>query len=601
MSRYFNRLRLVFVAMTAVAVAVTCLGVPSRKPQRLNAPRLRAVPTIPTANRAAGNRVILEQADNLSKGESDTFMVVSGNVRFSKGPMLMFCDSAHYYNQSGALDAFGNVRMQQGDTLFIYADELNYDAADEMAYLYGYDGVPVRMINREVKLETDIFTYDIRLDLGYYNTGGVLTDRRNRLESVEGEYVPSSKDANFYDRVRLQSLNGNDTLHIYTDTLFYNTATHLAEFNSPTLIVNRDGHINTTEGTYNTASEMAQLFSHSKVYTTRGTTLEGDTLLYDRLTGIGRAYGNMCIADSARQSALKGDFGYYDENIDSAFVTGHAVAMEYSREDTLYMHGRYITSVLRVTACPAASDTLQDACAVPDSTHILTAWPRVRFYRSDAQGLCDTMIYVEKDSVLHMRHHPVVWSGGRQVFGNVIDLYMNDSTVDRAVLPDFAFVAQLIEDPYYNQLTGKKMVAGFLDGHVRRLNVDGSVQAIFYPEESDSTINKMVYLESSFLEAWMTPGGLERMKTWPASSGNVTPLYLARRGDLLLPKFKWYQGMRPLSPEDIFVIPAEMEELMGNGASAAGANGHNEANGPETDNHGNPDNKMQAIKTDADE
>ena len=62
--------------------------------QHMGIPRLRAVPTIPNASRAAGNRVILEKADKLYKEMTDSFMRVSGSVKFSKGPMLMYCDSA---------------------------------------------------------------------------------------------------------------------------------------------------------------------------------------------------------------------------------------------------------------------------------------------------------------------------------------------------------------------------------------------------------------------------------------------------------------------------------------------------------------------------
>lgn len=533
------------------------------------APRISARPTIPTANRAAGNRVILEKADLLNKTELDSFMIVSGSVHFSKGPMQMFCDSAHYYPESSTFNAYGNVRMEQGDTLFVYADELNYDGPSEIAYLYGYDPArPVRLINRDVKLETNVFTYDLLLDLGYYNSGGVLTDRRNRLTSVEGEYTPSTKEANFYDGVHLTSLSEKDTLDIYTDTLYYNTGTHEAEFFSPTRIINGDGTILSTSGTYNTNTSYAELFDHSLVRTHRGTTLEGDTLYYDRKTGIGHAYGNMALIDSARQSTLKGDYGFYDEFIDSAFVTGRALAMEYSRGDTLYMHGKYITSVVRTDTISVMRDSV--STLVPDTTHIVNAWPRVRFYRSDLQGICDSMAFVERDSNLYMHRHPVVWNENQQVFGNLIIVHLNDSTVDKAVLPDFAFSAQNIETEYYNQLSGKAMECFFENGKMRQLDVNGSVEAIFFPEENDSTINKMVNVESSFLRAWMRDNNIERLKLWPSSQGAATPLYLARHSQIFLPKFEWFGDLRPTSPEDIFIVPAAMDELMEKAPAGSG-------------------------------
>lgn len=537
-------------------------------------------PSIPKANRAAAGRIFLEHADVLHKQDRDSFMVLSGTVHFSKGAMQMYCDSAHYYSTSESMDAFGNVRMQQGDTLFIYADELNYDGLREIAYLYADEGKDVRMINRNVRLNTPEFTYDMVDERGYYTNGGVLTDPQNRLVSVEGEYLPATKEANFYIDVHLHRIDGRDTLDIYSDTMYYDTRTRIAEFYSPTEIISGRGTIHTTEGVYDTRNNQAQLFKHSTVHTDSTSTLTGDTILYDRDRGYGEAFGNVDITDSARQTTLRGAYGYYNRLVDSAFVTGRALAMEYSRGDTLYMHGRYIKSILDIdTIRTTVTDTIAPPAGSPDtvqpqiikreivstdSTHVFTAWPRVRFYRSDMQGLCDSMIFVQRDSTLHLHHHPVVWSDDRQIFGNRIILYLNDSTIDRALLPDFAFTAQHIEDDYYNQLTGKVMEAWFNDGELSRLDVSNSVEAIFYPEENDSTINKMVNLQTANMRGWFEKRALIRMKTWPESNGRVTPLYLAKRSDLLLSKFQWYGTLRPRDSQDIFNVTEEMDALMEN-------------------------------------
>lgn len=537
-------------------------------------------PSIPKANQAAAGRIFLEHADVLHKQDRDSFMVLSGTVHFSKGAMQMYCDSAHYYPTSESMDAFGNVRMQQGDTLFIYADELNYDGLREIAYLYADEGKDVRMINRNVRLNTPEFTYDMVDERGYYTNGGVLTDPQNRLVSVEGEYLPATKEANFYIDVHLHRIDGRDTLDIYSDTMYYDTRTRIAEFYSPTEIISGRGTIHTTEGVYDTRNNQAQLFKHSTVHTDSTSTLTGDTILYDRDRGYGEAFGNVDITDSARQTTLRGTYGYYNRLVDSAFVTGRALAMEYSRGDTLYMHGRYIKSILDIdTIRTTVTDTIAPPAGSPDtvqpqiikreivstdSTHVFTAWPRVRFYRSDMQGLCDSMIFVQRDSTLHLHHHPVVWSDDRQIFGNRIILYLNDSTIDRALLPDFAFTAQHIEDDYYNQLTGKVMEAWFNGGELSRLDVSNSVEAIFYPEENDSTINKMVNLQTANMRGWFEKRALIRMKTWPESNGRVTPLYLAKRSDLLLSKFQWYGTLRPRDSQDIFNVTEEMDALMEN-------------------------------------
>lgn len=569
---------------------------------------VKIAPAIPTAKRNP-QLVFLEHADELLRKDGDPYMILVGNVEFSKGGMRMYTDSAHYYDADGSFNAYGNICMQQGDTLFIYADELNYNGLTEVADLFGYNGKPVRLINRDVKLETDIFTYDMYEELCFYTTGGVLTDRDNRLESIRGEYSPSTKEANFYDNVILTSHSRDDELRLLNEALYYNTESHLAEFHVPTVITNKDGRIDSDDGVYNTETRIAELYEHSIVTTSRGSTLEGDTLYYDRAVGVGEAWGSMALVDTVRQSTLMGDYGYYNEISDSAFVTGRAVAMEYSKGDTLYIHGRYLTSVLRVDSLTRnagqdtvfveaqvdeqvvmESDTLlsnapntADVPAVQlltdsisgreyyltdvteeyaDSTHIVSAWPRVRIFRTDMQGLCDSLVFTQADSVVRMFYHPIVWSEDRQIFGNIIMLHVNDSTVESATLPETGFMAQHIEGQHYNQLSGKSMKAWFENGKLHRMLVEGSVEGIVYPEENDSTINKLITFKTANLEGFFKDQVMERMKMWAETSGEAIPMYLVRASDLFLPGFIWYEGLRPLDPDDIFVISPEMEQLM---------------------------------------
>ncbi|MBQ7042555.1 MAG: LPS export ABC transporter periplasmic protein LptC [Muribaculaceae bacterium] len=502
-------------------------------------------PSIPSANRHQRNKVFLEYADKLSMKDGQNYQLLVGNVQFRKGDMFMYCDSAHFYDQSNSLDAYGNVKMEQGDTLFVYADELNYDGEIELAKLYADEGKKVKLINKDVMLETDIFNYDLAIDLGYYDVGGVLTDKENRLESQQGEYSPTTKDANFYLDVHLNNSSERDTLDMYTDTLSYNTNTHIAELVSLTHIFSKDGKIIAQSGTYNTETNISDLYERSTIITNDGNTLTGDTIFYDRNKGYGEAFGNMILTDSVRQSSIQGDYGFYNQLTDSAYVTGRACAKEYSKKDTLYLHGKVIrTYILK-----------------EDTSRVMIAHPNVRFYRSDLQGLCDSLSLMQRDSILYMHNHPIVWSGVRQIFGNVIHVHMNDSTVDWAKLPDFGFVAEHIEEEFYNQISGKEMIAYFTDSKLSHVDVSGNVQIITLPQESDSTYNKIANVESSFLSADIENNKIVFSKIWPEVTAKMTPLYLAKKSIFYLPQFKWYEAIRPKNQEDIFNIPQEMKDL----------------------------------------
>lgn len=547
-----------FVLLTLSALpALIAFAMPQRREVRIE-------PQIPTADRSTGNRVFLERAEVLRKSASDSFMVLVGNVVFTKGPMIMRCDSAHYFAETESMDAFGNVSMEQGDTLFVYADELNYDGLTELAVLYADPGKKVQLINRDVMLETDIFNYDLAIDLGYYEVGGRLTDPSNTLTSLYGEYAPSTKEANFYTNVHLNSHNTTDTLDIWSDTLYYNTNTHIAELYSTSTVVNVRGTIYTSNGVYDTDSNRTTLYDRSLVVTHQGQTLTADTIYYDRTAGYGEAFGGMILTDSAHKAEVRGNYGFYDEFRDSSFVTDSAMLVEYSKGDTLWLHGRYIESFLTFDTVQVPADTLAGLAAYSriDTSHVAVVYPRVRFYRSDMQGVADSMRFVEKDTTLTMYYNPIIWSEDRQIFGNEIRLFLNDSTIERAVLPDQAFTAQHIEGEHYQQMSGKEMIAYFEKGQMRRLDINGSVELIMYPEENDSTINKIVNAESSYLVGYFRGRATERITMHPQTTGTVTPLFMARKSLYKLPKFKWFEGIRPENKEDIFVVPEAMEDLM---------------------------------------
>lgn len=534
--------------------------------QRPAPPRIK--PAIPTANRNVPDRIFLERADELRKAETDSFMVLVGDVVFTKGGMTMRCDSAHYFPDTESMQAFGNVSMEQGDTLFVYADELDFDGPADVATLYADTGKKVRLINRDVTLETDIFTYDLGIDLGFYDVGGKLYDQKNTLTSLKGEYVPSTKEANFYTDVHLNSQDEKDTLNIFTDTLYYNTGTHVAELLSPSEVYNARGEIYTRSGVYDTDSNRVTLYERSTVVTKEGQTLVADTIFYDRTAGYGEAFGNMVLTDTAKKVDVYGAYGYYNELADSSFITGRAMITQLSDTDTLYLHGRYIESFRVFDTIQVAADTVAGTPEMTriDTTHAAVVYPRVRFFRRDMQGICDSMRFTEKDSMLRMYTHPVVWNENQQIFGNIIEIHFNDSTMESARLPKQGFAASHIEGPHYNQLSGKEMFAQFENGQLRRLDVSGNVEIIMYPEENDSTINKIVNATSSFMTVWFKGRVTERVKLWPKTEGTTTPLFLARKSLFYLPKFQWYEGLRPLNKDDIFIIPKEMDDLMSGNA-----------------------------------
>ena len=580
------------------------------------APTRPIKPTIPSADRYQEDKVFLEYADSLYRpaNEFEEFQIVKGAVKFRQGGMWMFCDSAYYYPAKNSLDAFGHVEMRQGDTLFVYADKLFYDGLSKHATLtHGPSRGNVELKNRSVTLVTDSLDYDVNSQLGWYTTGGQLDDDVNTLTSIYGEYSPSTKVARFRNDVLL--VNRKDGYRLITDELEYNTSTHIADINSTTRIEGANDTIYTTRGWYNTTTDHAQLTARSTIVhrdsSSNVTTLEGDSIIYDRISHISRAFmfrdaakhkAPMILTDTARKVILIGGYGEYNDSTRSAYSTEYPLLMEFSRPDTLFLRADTIFSFIeteRIDTIPPSPSLQEDNEVSPDLTdfinipndsispadsipsadtipsadsislgdsisppatplisdsvakapprefHVARAIGCARFFNQDIQGVADTLLFKEQDSILYMFRKPIIWSGERQVYGNRIDVHFNDSTPDWALLPNAGMLAEYIEEDFYNQLTGSRMKAFLENKNLKRLEVEGNVIAILLPQEKDSSYNKLVHAESSYLTLDMDGKEMKHLIMWPEVSGTVTPLFEVKKSQQYIEGFRWLEALRP--------------------------------------------------------
>ena len=535
----------------------------------------RITPIIPDANRFDPGKVFLENADVLIANEqrSTEYRVLKGNVRFRRGNMTLSCDSAYFYEASGSLDAFGHVVMNQADTMKAYCDRMHYFGDVEVAKLRRN----VKVINRSMTVTTDSLDYDMLNNVARYFNGGTVVDKSGtRITSTVARYEHDTKKVQFTSNVHMT----NSKMKLHTDVLDYDMNTHIATIEDETEIVSlADGHtINTSSGWYNLSSEEGTMYNRSTVKTKEGETLVGDVVYYDRKNEKGQAQGNVVMTDEKNQRTLKGDVvdydrrtgegkargnvvltdmkskvilvgevGYHNEKTKESYVTENALAREFSQKDTIYIH----------------ADTLR-TITVDDTTRLLVANKFVRFYRKDIQGVCDSAAVNENDSILNMYRHAIVWSDNRQISGEEINVHVQDSTVDWATLPQSGLIVEHLGEVYYNQLSGRKMHATFENKELRRLDVSGDVETLFFPMEKDSTYNKLINANSAYLSIDLkAKQEVEKIKMWPDVIGKVIPLFLARNSDLRLSKFRWYESIRPKKPMDVLEVSQEMRQIFG--------------------------------------
>lgn len=504
--------------------------------------KIDSVAAAPAATTATASLVYLEHTD-MMQFDSETLpdiQVLVGNVLLRHDDAYLYCDSAHLNRKTNSFDAYGRVRIEQGDSVTIYASALFYDGNARVAHLRRN----VRLVNGEVTLATDELTYDRNRKVGYYLCGGTLQDSLNKLVSRKGYYYTDTKEAEFKTDV----VGYNDDNDIKSDTLIYNTETKIASILGPTVITHSDSSTIYSEyGWYDTENDVSQLLDRSVITHSEGRTLQGDTIFYDKKAGMGEAFGNVMITDTANSIILTGNYGYYREKNDESLMTDSAMMCEYSQKDTTFVH----------------ADTLY-AYQMPDSSKIVHLYHNCRLYNPDFQAIADSIYYTSADSVLHLMQMPVLWNEEWQITGDTVDVFPTDGEFNRVHVKENAMIIQKYDSIHYNQMSGREFMAFIGDETLDSLHIMGNAESVFFPNDDDRLIG-LNKIKSSYMTIYFSDGKLDRMNVFPSPTANMYPMAQITEQMLRLPNFTWQIEARPVSRDDIFRHPerisqAEIEE-----------------------------------------
>ena len=392
-----------------------------------------------------------------------------GNVRFRQGDAFLYCDSAYQYPApSNRVVAFANVRLVQADTVTITGDRLDYDGDTRKARMLGS---PVRMRDPRMTLTTDILDYDLNRKTAFYTTGGHLEDPQNQLDSRRGSYSTEAKTFGFRGNVVLR----NPDYVVTCDTLNYNTLSKVATFLGPTTMRGQRGDLYAEAGTYNTLSKRSDFRRNARLESP-DYRLGGDKLTYDELTQIGVAVGNVTLVGKRDSLTIRGDYGRTNRLLGFSKISGSPVLESVSKRDTLLI----------------AADTLQAFESKVDSVPgMIYGWRGVKIWNRQVQGACDSLAYNLRDSVIFLHRQPILWASRSQLVADTMRLYLRSRRLERLVLRANSFIVSQDTLRDFNQVKGRHMVAFFADNKIRRVNVEGNGESIYYALDGDTALTGM--------------------------------------------------------------------------------------------------------------
>jgi lipopolysaccharide export system protein LptA len=452
-----------------------------------------------------------------------------GHVKAEHDGSLLFCDSAYLYGKSNSMDAFGHVHIIVNDSLDLFGDRLFYNGNTKIAEVHDH----VRLIDEKATLFSDELIYDRNTGVGKYFVWGRIEDSANVLTSKKGYYYSHISTVFFKDSVVLV----NPDYTMTSDTLKYETTTERVFFFGPTTIVGDSSFLYAENGFYDTQNKEARLSENAFVQN-KSSTLSGDSIYYNKFSGLAKAFRQVVMADTSNDVLVTGEYGIYNKKEHYAYVVDSAQAIFVDDQDSLFVH----------------ADTLMITFDSVEKVQNLLAYHHMKFYRESIQGMADSMVYKFNDSVLYFYKQPMFWFDENQISADEISMFTKNGDLDSAAFYHHVFLVSqdTVDTNYYNQVSGDIMYAWFFDNDLRKIYMKGKSETIYFLWEEDGTpvgMNKMqakdmlIYLEN------------QQLKTMTYINKPIATLYpygQIEPSDEKLKNFIWKMSLRPQKREDIF-------------------------------------------------
>ncbi|NNK39909.1 MAG: hypothetical protein HKP45_04565 [Winogradskyella sp.] len=495
------------------------------------------------------NRITIEYAGtgyadpNIENGAKIFLRDKSQQVHFVHEGINMWCDKAIYYEKEDFIEAFSNVRMQQGDTINMSANYVEYSGVTELATARGN----VILKEPQSTLTTDTLYFDRTKQQAFYKSKGkVVRDSSGTITSQIGRYYLNIKKYQFVKDVVF--VNSEYTLN--TERLDYFTESGYAYLFGPSTITGETSKIYCERGFYDTKYDTGYFQRNAKIdYDNRQ--VEGDSLYFDRNRSFASATNNITVTDTLNNSIVKGHYAEVYRDKDSVFITKRALAITVQEKDSIYMH----SDTLMVTGKP--------------EHRITRAYYNVRLYKSDLAGKADSVHVDHKSGLTQMinlsrfgttdafatKRKPILWNVDNQMTGDTIHLISNIETEKLDSLKVFNNAYLIADDTLsdgYNQIKGQRLIGLFRDNELYHVDVIKNAEVIYYSRNSENELVGINKSKSGSLAIEISDNTIDQIKLIQQIDGELFPESQFPKNAKKMRDFDWRGEERPNSVEDLF-------------------------------------------------
>lgn len=499
------------------------------------------------------------RADN----DSSKFRTVVGHVKALHEGTWFFCDSAIYNIKERKLEAFGNIHINDGDSIHTYGDYLRYHADRRYAYLQKN----VRLTDGKAVLTTNELEYDVALKIGIYKNGGKVVNGKSVLTSEEAYYYSDIKDAYFKRNVVLNDPQYN----LKADSLLYNLTTETARFITKTTIIDSSKRkITTSEGYYDLKNGVAQ-FGLNPVIEDGAVTVTGNKIAFDEKTGISQAEGNAVLVDTAQGITILANQLFSNRNSGALLATKKPLLIIKQKTDSIYVAADTLfsgkLSDLATLRDSTNADTLKgltivnteslkdkkDTAASDTASRYFEAYRNVRIFSDSLQAVCDSLFYSGKDSIFRMFRDPVAWANKTQISGDTMYLYTQNKQPLRAYVFNNAIAVNETAKDLYNQIKGFTINAYFINGNIDYIRAKGEAESIYYVMDDDSAYVGTNRMTADAIDMrFDSTKELSQIAFINQPKGTQTPIKQVNVAEMRLRGFRWLEARRPKTKYELF-------------------------------------------------
>ncbi len=400
-------------------------------------------------------------------------------VQFEHQGIDLWCDLAVYYQKQNRIEAYGNVFFQQGDSIKMNSEYIEYDGTSKIAI--AKENVELR--NSSMTLNTEELEFDRNTQEAFYDNFGTVKDSANVLTSNKGRYYMEIDKYEFKSDVRIT----NPDYIINSARMDYYTKSKNAYMYGPSTVTGEDYKMYCERGYYNTVAETGYGLKNTRIdYSQR--IIYGDSLYFDKATEFASATNNIKVIDTVNDGVLRGHYAEIYKAKDSVLVTKRALAISVFEKDSMYIHA----DTLMVTG--------------KENERVIRAYRDARFYKTDLSGKCDSIHSDEKTGIAQLigkippstpenkisAFRPILWSGQTQMTGDSIHILSNLKTdkLDSLKVWENAFIIQKdslsgvkFKDSLkqgYNQIKGKYLYGLFEENELRVVDIVKNAELIYF-------------------------------------------------------------------------------------------------------------------------